>query len=398
MDVLDARAQLAPIAELAADHVAQVVRVDDQLGDAVRDEVRDPVREDRDAAHRHRLGPLGAERAERYDRPAHRSMAARAPPWHTRAGDCESGGPRRRRPCVAVARTSAVASRRLARCFVPLNQHSRSRADRRARIARAAGGGRRGAGRRVPVRSGGAGRRGEAVRRRPGRGAARLRAWDGGALAGVAAVAADRLRVLAVAPPARGRGIGGALLAACADAARAAGQRWLRALDRSPATTSRPASTSATPKRSRGSTRRGWRRPPGAPPRINLLVDVRGQLGAAFGGAGGRARRARHRRGLRDPARPPRRARAPRGGGDRVRRRLAVRARARARPRPGGRPRRRPRRRLLRLRGARRQQPRPGWFGPAGTWPAHRGRGLGEALLLACLVDVAAAHAQCEVA
>jgi len=39
-----------------------------------------------------------------------------------------------------------------------------------------------------------------------------------------------------------------------------------------------------------------------------------------------------------------------------------------------------------------------GWFGPAGTWPAHRGLGLGEALLLACLVDVAAAHARCEVA
>ena len=39
-----------------------------------------------------------------------------------------------------------------------------------------------------------------------------------------------------------------------------------------------------------------------------------------------------------------------------------------------------------------------GWFGPAGTWPAHRGRGLGEALLLACLVDVAAARAVCEVA
>jgi GNAT superfamily N-acetyltransferase len=29
-----------------------------------------------------------------------------------------------------------------------------------------------------------------------------------------------------------------------------------------------------------------------------------------------------------------------------------------------------------------------GWFGPAGTDPAHRGRGLGEALLIACLVDV----------
>jgi mycothiol synthase len=39
-----------------------------------------------------------------------------------------------------------------------------------------------------------------------------------------------------------------------------------------------------------------------------------------------------------------------------------------------------------------------GWFGPAGTWPAHRGCGLGEALLLACLVDVAAHHPRCEVA
>jgi GNAT superfamily N-acetyltransferase len=40
-----------------------------------------------------------------------------------------------------------------------------------------------------------------------------------------------------------------------------------------------------------------------------------------------------------------------------------------------------------------------GWFGPAGTWPAHRRRGLGEALLGACLVDVAAAgHPRCEVA
>jgi mycothiol synthase len=39
-----------------------------------------------------------------------------------------------------------------------------------------------------------------------------------------------------------------------------------------------------------------------------------------------------------------------------------------------------------------------GWFGPTGTWPAHRGQGLGEALLLACLVDVAAEHSQCEVA
>ncbi len=39
-----------------------------------------------------------------------------------------------------------------------------------------------------------------------------------------------------------------------------------------------------------------------------------------------------------------------------------------------------------------------GWFGPTGTWPAHRGNGLGEALLVACLVDVAVAHEYCEVA
>jgi GNAT superfamily N-acetyltransferase len=32
-----------------------------------------------------------------------------------------------------------------------------------------------------------------------------------------------------------------------------------------------------------------------------------------------------------------------------------------------------------------------GWFGPAGTAPEHRGRGLGAALLVPCLLDVAAA-------
>ncbi len=31
-----------------------------------------------------------------------------------------------------------------------------------------------------------------------------------------------------------------------------------------------------------------------------------------------------------------------------------------------------------------------GWFGPAGTLEAHRGKGLGEALLIHCLLDVAA--------
>ena len=40
-----------------------------------------------------------------------------------------------------------------------------------------------------------------------------------------------------------------------------------------------------------------------------------------------------------------------------------------------------------------------GWFGPAGTLAAHQKRGLGEALLIACLADLAAAgHTTCEVA
>lgn len=40
-----------------------------------------------------------------------------------------------------------------------------------------------------------------------------------------------------------------------------------------------------------------------------------------------------------------------------------------------------------------------GWFGPGGTLAAHRGQGLGAALLLACLADVAAAGREvCEIA
>jgi hypothetical protein len=65
VQVLDARAVLPPVAELAPDHLAEVVRVDDEVADPVGDQVGDPVGEDREAAHRqHRLGPLGPEIAE----------------------------------------------------------------------------------------------------------------------------------------------------------------------------------------------------------------------------------------------------------------------------------------------------------------------------------------------
>ena len=92
VDVVEARAVLPAVAELAPDHVAQVVRVDDQLGEAVRDEVRDPVREDREAAHRqHRLGALGAQRAEaRRQAGAQEHRPHRAPPWHSRRAKARS--------------------------------------------------------------------------------------------------------------------------------------------------------------------------------------------------------------------------------------------------------------------------------------------------------------------
>ena len=60
------------------------------------------------------------------------------------------------------------------------------------------------------------------------------RAWAAraaGAIVGVAAATADRLRLLAVAPEARGRGVGGALLGAVEGAARAGGAKRVRTLD-----------------------------------------------------------------------------------------------------------------------------------------------------------------------
>lgn len=40
-----------------------------------------------------------------------------------------------------------------------------------------------------------------------------------------------------------------------------------------------------------------------------------------------------------------------------------------------------------------------GWFGPTGTLPTHRGKGLAAALLMACLLDVRqAGHTHCQVA
>lgn len=221
-----------------------------------------------------------------------------------------------------------------------------------------------------------------------------LGAWDDDALVGVAAASGNRIRVLAVVPRARGRGVGSALLAACEAAARAAGETALRTLDQpgnylAPGIDERNAAAIAWLER------RGFGRL--AEPRVNVLIDVRDnprvsaaratELAAAAAARGYEVRRARpDEHPLLDAvaaefggAWPFELSRAL--GYEPAGVHVAVKdgAYAAFAAHDGN------------NRGL-------GWFGPTGTWPAHRGQRLGEALLLACLVDVAAHHAQCEVA
>lgn len=219
-------------------------------------------------------------------------------------------------------------------------------------------------------------------------------AWDGDELVGVAALATNRIRVLAVTPPRRGRGAGSALLAACEEAAKAAGQTTLRTLDQpgnylAPGVDERNTETIAwLEKRGFGKT---------GEPRANVLIDVRGNpkvsaqrvtaLTAAVAQFGYEVRRARpDETALLDAVKAEfggawpfelARALAHEPAGVHV----AVKdgAYCAFAAHDGN------------NRGL-------GWFGPTGTWPAHRGQGLGEVLLLACLVDVAEHHARCEVA
>ena len=221
-----------------------------------------------------------------------------------------------------------------------------------------------------------------------------LGAWDGDALVGVAAVAGNRIRVLAVTPGARGRGIGGALLDACCAAVRAAGVTTLRTLDQ-PGNYLAPGIDERNHLAIGWLERRGWQRQP--EPRVNVLIDVRDnprvssararELAAAAAARGYEVRRAgTGERGLLDAvasefggAWPFELQRALEFDPPGVHVAVKDGAYCAFAAHDGN------------NRGL-------GWFGPTGTWPAHRGQGLGEALLVACLVDVAEHHARCEVA
>jgi GNAT superfamily N-acetyltransferase len=228
----------------------------------------------------------------------------------------------------------------------------------------------------------------------PGAGAQPFGAWDGDALVGVAALAGNRIRLLAVAPAARRRGAGAALLDACATAARAAGITAVRTLDQ-PGNYLAPGVDDRNTETLGWLERRGFRRL--GEPRVNVLIDVRDNprvseararaLTDAAAARGYDIRRAHpDERALID-------AIAAHSGGAWP---FEV-ARALGGPRPGV--------HVAIKDGAYAafaahdgNNRGLGWFGPTETWPAHRGQGLGAALLLACLVDVAADHARCEIA
>ena len=221
-----------------------------------------------------------------------------------------------------------------------------------------------------------------------------LGAWDGNELVGVASVCARWLRVLAVVPGARRRGVGATLLAACEAIARDAGEHRLRALDQ-PGNYLAPGIDERNAEAIAWLARRGWRRDGDA--RCNVLVAVRDnprvtteradELAVRSVAAGYEIRRARAaEHALLDAvaagfggAWPFELARALEHSPPGVHVAMHDGAYCAFAAHDGN------------NRGL-------GWFGPTGTWPEHRGKGLGEALLIACLVDVARDHERCEVA
>ena len=221
-------------------------------------------------------------------------------------------------------------------------------------------------------------------------------AFDPTGMAGLVVASAQWVRLLAVRPDARGQGIGTVLLAAAESAISATGATGARTLDQ-PGNYLAPGISADDPDTVGWLDRRGYRV---VASNCNLLVDVAGNprvtaarsaaLDRALAAAGSRVRRA--------------------AAADRAHLSTAIAAafspawafevdRA-LEHRPAG------VHLALDAGGALAgfaahdgNNQGLGWFGPAGTLPEHRRRGLGEALLLRCLLDVAAAgHARCTIA
>jgi GNAT superfamily N-acetyltransferase len=206
----------------------------------------------------------------------------------------------------------------------------------------------------------------------PAEGAA-VGAWEGERLLGAAAAAGRWLRLIVVAAEARGRGVGSALLAEVMARARAGGQTRLRAGDQ-PGNYLTPGVDAGDLATLGWLERRGFQR---VGDNENLIVPL-ASLPEPATPAGYEVRRARRDEDERigawvelafGPAWAFETARALEGEPAGVH--LALR---------DGEP-----TAFACHDGNNRGL---GWFGPAGTLPEHRGRGLGAALLLRCLRDV----------
>ena len=219
-------------------------------------------------------------------------------------------------------------------------------------------------------------------------------AWQGDALVGVAACAGRWLRVLAVDIMARRRGVGSALLAACEDATRARGDTRISALDQ-PGNYLAPGLDERNTETISWLERRGWESK--VEPRVNVLINVRENprvsLERVMAATARASRRGYEIRRARSDEPELLAAVATEYGGAWP---FEI-ARALTYDPPGV--------HVAIKDGAYcafaahdGNNRGLGWFGPTGTWPAHRGNGLGEALLLACLLDVGTERDQCEVA
>ena len=216
----------------------------------------------------------------------------------------------------------------------------------------------------------------------------------GGILLGVGVACGDRIRLIAVHPAARNQGLGSALLAACETAIWQTMARRARTLDE-PGNYLAPGIDETNHDAIAWLERRGYVR---RDEHESLLVDVRtnprvSQVRAAELAARAAQRGYQIRRAEGDEAEVISSAISIGFGGawpHEVERALAFDPPGLHVAMRDG--------RLAAFAAHDGNNQGLGWFGPSGTWPEHRNQGLGEALLVACMVDIAQHHDVAEVA